>query len=291
MVLPVLLIVFLAACARAPVVTATLAPTATYVNPTETATSVPSPTPSPTVSPTPGCNESVGKVIEDEYQGVNIQSKIPILVYLPPCYGTGDKTYPTLYLLHGKPGNETYWIPFGVVQAADTEIGRNGSAGFIMVMPDIPEPLFCSTDGGPSSYEAEFTEGLLPYIESNFHTIRSPEARAIAGISRGGVWALEIGLTRPDLFKSVIALSPALSVNYPRPEYDIFFLAGKAQDYQKFFLAAGDMDWALGETTRLADTFAKQGTNYEMEIVSGEHEAKTWTNVIPSMLQFVTKNW
>jgi enterochelin esterase-like enzyme len=261
------------------------------VPPNATATSVPSPTPSPTFSPTPGCTESKGTVISDEYQGINIESKIPILVYLPPCYGTGEKTYPTLYLLHGKPGNETYWIPLGVVEAADIEIARNGSAGFIMVMPDIPEPLFCSTDGGPWSYEAEFTEGLLPYIETNFRVIRSAKARAIAGISRGGIWALEIGLTRPDLFRTVIALSPALSVNYPRPEYDIFFLAGKAKDYQKFLLAAGDKDWALGETVRLADTLAKQGSNYDLEIVSGEHEAKTWTSTIPNMLQFVTKDW
>jgi enterochelin esterase family protein len=193
--------------------------------------------------------------------------------------------------LHGKPGNQTYWIPLGVDKAADSEIESSKSAGFIMVMPDIPEPLFSHTDGGPWSYEAEFTEGLIPFVEATFRVIPLPEARAIAGISRGGIWSLEIGLTRPDLFETVIAFSPALSVNYPRPEYDIFFLAADAKKHQKFLLVAGDKDWALGETVRLADTFAKQETDYDLEIVSGEHEAKTWTNAIPYMLRFVTESW
>lgn len=240
----------------------------------------------------PTCAETEGTVVEDEYAGVYVEAQVPVLVYLPPCYQQNSSMYPVLYLLHGKPFDEHHWPSLGVVTDTDEQIDEDDLSGFVMVMPRIPEPLFSSTDGGPRSYEAEMTDGLMPYIEDKYRVIRSPAARAIGGISRGGVWSLEIGLHRPDLFGTVIALSPALAVNQPREVYDPLYMASHDQDFpQRILLVAGTTDWARPDTVRLANILASQPTRSELKIVTGGHEASTWELAMPLVLQFVVDGW
>lgn len=256
--------------------------------PSPTLTSVPSLSPTPTAA----CEESEGNVVEDEYPGVYVDAEIPVLVYLPPCYEQSGAMYPVLYLLHGKPFDENHWPSLGIVTATDEQIDQDDLSGYLMVMPKVPEPLFSSTDGGPRSYEAEMTNGLMPYIEDKYRVIRSPAARAIGGISRGGVWSLEIGLHRPDLFGTVIAFSPALAVNQPREVYDPLYMASHDQNFpSRFFLVAGTTDWARPDTVRLAGILANQPTQSVLKIVTGGHDAGTWERAMPLMVQFVVDGW
>lgn len=260
--------------------------------PTAYPTVTSTPIPQPTLTPTPACTDTEGMVVDDSYPGVHVAGQIPVLVYLPPCYNQGDLLYPVLYLLHGKPFDEHHWPSLGVVSEADDQIEQDGLAGFIMVMPRVPEPLFSSTDGGPGSYEAEMTDGLMPYIQSTYRVIDSPAARGIAGISRGGVWSLEIGLHRPDLFGTVIALSPALFVNKPRATYDPLYMAVHNLNFPpRMLLVAGTTDWARPDTVRLADLLASQPTQCEIQIEPGGHEAATWEEAMPAVIQFVVEGW
>lgn len=245
----------------------------------------------PTNSPTPECADNEGKVIEDEYKGVNVHAQVQILVYLPPCYDTENKSYPTLYLLHGKPYDRYHWISLGIEKEVNSIISQGESNGFIVVMPDIPEPLFSGTDGGPWSYEEELTKGLLPHIESSYKVMTTLESRSIAGISRGGIWSLEIGIQRPDLFGAVVSLSPALGVNYPRPEYDPYYLVKKASTHSKFLLISGETDWAKTETIRFFDFLVEEKVRAQIVVVAGDHEAQTWVSATPQMLTFVTQDW
>jgi enterochelin esterase-like enzyme len=120
--------------------------------------------------------------------------------------------------LHGKPFDEAHWDDLGLDEAAEAGIVAGEWSPLLLVMPHVPEPLFSQTDGGPGSYEQELLEGLLPAIGSRYPI---DHARlAISGISRGGVWALEIGLRHPETFGIVASLSPALALNRARPQYD-----------------------------------------------------------------------
>ncbi len=127
--------------------------------------SSPTPSPLPPSTPTPACNVSQGTVVEDQYRGHNVQQDVPVLVYLPPCYATMPGPLPVLYLLHGKPFTEKHWVDLGVVGAEQARPATTNAAHWILVMPRVPEPLFSSSDGGPGSYEDEFTRWLMPYIE------------------------------------------------------------------------------------------------------------------------------
>ena len=46
-------------------------------------------------------------------------------IYLPPGYGTSERNYPVLYLLHGSGDDQTGWIQFGeVLHIADKAINE-----------------------------------------------------------------------------------------------------------------------------------------------------------------------
>jgi enterochelin esterase-like enzyme len=290
--------VALAACAVTPAPTG-VSPSRTakpYV-PTATSTSIP-PTPSATPSHTPEptafvCGEATGHVVESTYPGAVLPKEIPVRVYLPPCYDQLVDSYPSVILLHGKPFTESHWQDLGVVDVVDEGIRQGGWRPFIMIMPLQPEPLFSETDGGPGSYEVELVQGLLPYVEGTFRASRAPRDRAIAGISRGGVWALEIGFRNPQAFGEVAALSPALAMNYARPTYDPLEIAkvGTGTLPGWIFLGSGDVDWARTKTVALADALAARGGTPELQIVTGDHISATWQALMPAMFRYLTAAW
>jgi enterochelin esterase-like enzyme len=237
------------------------------------------------------CSEPGGRVERVEYSSRLVGKYIPVLVYLPPCYSE-QKEYPVLYLLHGKPQDENHWMILGFDKVADQMIADGELEDLIMVMPEQPEPLFSQTDGGLGSYEGEFVMALMPFIEAHFAASKYPGQRAIAGISRGGVWSLEIGFTNPGLFAGMAALSPALNVNDARPEYDPFVLAQTMDEFvPHIFLASGDVDSAAGVTRRLHSILTERGVEHRYSTVPGGHEGGTWKQLLTEMLEYLTQDW
>lgn len=261
------------------------------------ATSSPTLPPRATASPypaaTPTCEETVGEVETLTYPGVVIPQEIPVRVYTPPCYEASDQiAYPAVYLLHGYPFSDSQWDNLGADELADQEIANEVWPPFLMVMPLQPEPLFRGTDGGPGSYESELLEGLLPYIDNLYRTDPRPRSRALAGISRGGVWALEVAFSHPGTFNTVAALSPALAVNSPRPDYDPFVLVHSAPRLpERILLLAGEGDWAREETERLSEVLTTMDVEHSLTIVPGGHQIETWEAALESVLSFLVAGW
>ena len=239
----------------------------------------------PTAAPTEACTEKAGSLEAGVYRGIAVAQDIPYNIYLPPCYEAQDEHYPTLYLLHGYPYDQDHWRDLGTIEIADDGIGSGNWLPFIMVMPLQPEPLFRSSDGGPGSYETELLEGLVPFIERNYRS--DPSIRALAGISRGGVWALEVAFRNPSAFDSVAALSPALAVNSARPPYDPLEIVANSNELpQKILLLAGDEDWAAVETKRLSEAMHEAGIEHMFRITAGNHSDKTWATMLTMIFDF-----
>jgi enterochelin esterase family protein len=222
---------------------------------------------------------------------VAVNQDVPARVYLPPCYAAeGDIDYPTAYFLHGKPYTETQWTDLGlpglVAEAADA----GTFPPMILVLARQPEPLFSGSDGGPGSYETEFLDGLMAAVDANFATMEGPQGRAVIGLSRGGVWALEIALRHPEAIRYVVALSPALAVNLARPAYDPFALAAEGDARAtRFLLAAGEEDWARAKTELFATTVAPRAAAAEVVLVPGSHTDSTWQALLPTVLAFLAQ--
>lgn len=243
--------------------------------------------PPPSPSPTP-CVEAAGQLIESSYPAAAVSGSVRYLIYLPPCYSGAAPGYPALYLLHGLPYDEQHWLNLGVVEQFEVGLVRGDWEPMLLVMPHQPEPLFTSTDGGPGSYEQEFLEGLLAHVESNYAADGS--RRGLAGISRGGIWALEIAFRNPQQFAALAALSPALAVNSARQAYDPMQLARTNDQLPaEMLLLAGDLDWATVMTSRLSQILIERDFTHHYLLVRGDHSDSTWENAMPQVLTFLTE--
>lgn len=270
--------------------TATPPPSAT-LPPTQT----PQPTLTPTATPLPACYGEPGEVVESLYPGAVVDGEIPMVVYLPPCYDESENRYPVLYLLHGFGSgmDETHWQQLGVIEEAEQRFQQGGEEAYIIVMPLQPDPIFINSMGGAGSYEQEMLEGLIPFVDAHYRTLAEPDGRAVGGISRGGVWALEIAFRNPDVFNSVAGLSPALHVNYVWPDYDPYELVRRGDVLPAhIFLSAGDQerDFRLA-MLELSAALEEAGVDHSAAVFPGGHENEAWQAVLPDLLDFLSTAW
>ncbi|HEY8563769.1 MAG TPA: alpha/beta hydrolase-fold protein [Pyrinomonadaceae bacterium] len=130
-----------------------------------------------------------------------------VLVYLPPDYEEG-KSYPSVYVLTGFTGrgkmllNDSAFTP-NFAERMDKLIDGGAIRPMIAVMPD------CFTRYGGAQYinssatgdyEDYLTKEIVPFVDENFQTIRSKNARAVMGKSSGGYGALVMAMRHADLF-------------------------------------------------------------------------------------------
>ena len=235
--------------------------------------------------PTEVCDQAEGEVEAGTYPAVAVPGELPYLIYLPPCYHQLSRTFPVVYLLHGYPYNERHWLDLGAEQVANQGLRAGNWPPFMMVMPLQPDPLFRNSDGGPGSYETELLDGIVSYVDKTYRS--DPSHRGLAGVSRGGVWALEIALRNPSEFQAVAAISPALAVNSARPPYDPFEIVSSGENLpREILLLAGDQDWAASSTERLSVALEVEGFRHSLVIVPGDHSDPTWAEAMPQILAF-----
>jgi len=220
--------------------------------------------------------------------------KINYLVHLPPCYEYyAERAYPVLYLFHGWPMDEQHWANLGLFDIADTWIVQKLVGPFIIVLPGVenPDGLYVNSSGGAQSFEGMIVAELLPRVDGMYRTIREPWARAVGGISRGGVWSLEIGLRNPELFEIVGGHSPALSLNRPYPAYDPYTLGRNGAPGQRLYLTAGDADWARAGAITLRDFLLESGADVTYQVHTGGHVDELWTLGLPDYVTYYTATW
>ena len=278
-----------------PTLTLTLTPTFTptpTLTLTPTLTPTPTPTPTPTSTPTPACAVGTGRMEQHTYLSQTTGDEQSYRIYLPPCYDQTDRRYPVLYLLHGWPYDEAHWDSLGADEAADAGIGAGTLLPFIIVLPGATEGLYVNTCGGERSFEGQVVNDLMSHVDSTYRTWAEREGRAIGGVSRGGVWALEIGFRHSELFAAVGAHSPALSVNMAPPAYDPFYLLGEpGVAALRIYLDAGDADWAQKSTQALHEALEAQGIAHEYVVHAGSHENGLWAANVAQYLAFYTAGW
>ncbi len=250
--------------------------------------------PSPTATSTPFlCPYLRGQTISDSLWSTAMVEQVSFLVHLPPCYEDfTDRAFPVIYLFHGWPLNEWHWINLGMREWGDDWISRGLSGPFIMVLPGLdPDGRYVHSSGGDHSFEGFVVNELVSYVDQTYRTVQQPWGRAVGGISRGGVWALEIAMRHQDIFGSVGGHSPALALNRPLPQYDPYLLAREDVSALRFYLDAGDADWARAGTLRLRDLLLEYGADVTYEDHSGGHVDALWSGAIADYLAFYTAPW
>lgn len=179
---------------------------------------------------TPPAGATVGGRLASPALGVTKR----YLVHLPPSYATHPgRIYPVIYLLHGLTGTEADWLTRGDLAAIADSLVASGGPEVIYVMPDGDNGWWsnwaatltgadCLTDPAIAESAATFcvaraaygdylADDLVRHVDATLRTIADRGHRGVAGISMGGTGALTLGLTRPDRFAAIVALSAPAS--------------------------------------------------------------------------------
>jgi enterochelin esterase family protein len=215
-------------------------------------------------------------------------------VYTPYGYETSGKKYPVFYLQHGGGGDEDAWTSLGrACQILDNLIAQGKAVPMIVVMPNASPNQLASPDvldplPSPSPMQQDRTseafhsggayvkglvEDIIPYVESHYRVIKSKEARALAGLSMGGIYTLYTTAKYPNLFDYIGVLSMGFT-----PDRDPIkeLTPVKTAGYKLYFVGCGESDFAYDNTKRLLKGLDDLGMKYTNFDKVGGHTWDTW---------------
>lgn len=204
-------------------------------------------------------------------------------VYLPPGYEHMTEELPVLYLQHGGGDNDASWATAGRTNfILDNLLAEGKMKPMVVVMPyGNPGGGFYSAVGVEADpYYKYFFGDLVPYIESHYKVKPTPESRAYAGLSMGGLQALNMVFFYADRFSYILPLSTGF---FPNQLTEVEALCADAAVQNKinqlklFWIAMGgekDIAYQNGENTKaLLD---KYGIHYNTNSYPAGHTFITW---------------
>lgn len=155
---------------------------------------------------------------EDErFESESVGKTMPYGVYLPKGYddeANKDKTWPLIIWLHGMWEDHKRFHGRGGAPELDKAVTEG----------TLPPCIFVTANGGSSSmymnrgkekYEDLISKDLLNHVGKKYRVGKDRNQRALMGISMGGMGALRIAFTHPDLFGAVAAHSSAVFAEDP----------------------------------------------------------------------------
>jgi enterochelin esterase-like enzyme len=202
-------------------------------------------------------------------------------VYLPPSYGKERRTYPVLYLLHGRNGTAADWTQAGLVNfILDNLIAGKRAVPMIVVMPWLHALPY---EAPPLESNDALTDYLLkdvlPLIEGKYPVARDRAHRALFGLSQGGAATLTIGLNHPELFSELAAYSTGA----PQAQLEKRLAPALARadalnrQLRMLWLGCGKQDSShIGIHDWLAQLFTAHGLKFTNHPTDGAHNWALW---------------
>jgi enterochelin esterase-like enzyme len=141
-------------------------------------------------------------------------------------------------------------------------------------------------------------EDVVSTIDQRYRTIPSAQARAIGGLSMGGMGALDLAFQHPDIWAVVGGHSPSIRLE---PDPALWFLKDQnfwdnnpiwlAQhqpglDALSIWLDVGTDDVWLPNIEAVHNALVDQGLHVAWHIFPGPHEAEYWIEHVPDYLRF-----
>lgn len=208
-----------------------------------------------------------------------------ILVRVPQGYETNKLRYPAIYMTDGNAhiGHTSSTVEFLarngrmsemiVVGITNTDRTRDLSPTHVTTtVAGGDSALQFPTSGGADKFLKFIETELIPDIEKRY---RTNPYRILAGHSLGGLFAIHAMVSRPDLFQSYVAVSPALQwdnqVAVKRAED--FFKARKEWDATLFMSLGhepGPIEDGFHQMKRILEKNQTKGFEWDAQLLDDE---------------------
>lgn len=132
-----------------------------------------------------------------------------VFICLPPSYFDGDKRYPVVYYLHGQAESPSSF-PLGNGDTLFQQFA-DGAKEFILVCIDGASNMggaFYVNSPVSGNWEDYVVNEVVSYIDKHYRTIPKRDSRGICGFSMGGYGAYNLAFRHPDVYNSVLSMSP-----------------------------------------------------------------------------------
>lgn len=212
-------------------------------------------------------------------------------VYLPPDYDKNSAArYPVLYLNHGGGGDDSKWSSTDAKSGGfagvilDNLIAAGKAKPMIVVMPNT-RPCATLTPSAPGNDDActqEYLKDIIPLIDKSYRTKVTREARAIAGLSMGGMVVMNVGFPHLETFSEMYVYSSghigeeslkkfedAYVEKFKDPAFNDLFRV-------PFYMSQGETDIALKNGQKVMAIINKYGIRNFWVLSDGGHEWINW---------------
>ena len=229
-----------------------------------------------------------GSIVERWFYSPELDRDMPYVIYLPPDYGTADRRYPVLYMLHGRGGHHDEWLAYGLMDVVDREILAGNIAPLIVVLPQGDTGYWADHTGDGPRWGAYLVLDLVPHIDTTYRTLREARYRAIGGLSMGAWGALHNSFTHPEVFAVAGAHSPSL-----RPDDGLLDFLGTGAEFAakdpveiaktspwlgtlQIWLDTAEEDPWLERAKELHDILTARGIDHVWQEYPGGHDWTYW---------------
>ena len=247
---------------------------------------------------------------EDFYSEV-LASQRTIVVYLPPGYGRDTRRqYPVLYLHDGQNvfDGQTAFVKgqhWRAREAADDLLLHRRIEPLVIVavyhagerrVAEYTPTRTRKLDGGSANLHAwMMTEELRPWIAARYRVLPQARHTAVGGSSLGGLSTLYLGLTHPQVYGKLAAMSPSVwwdhrvilkmvqTVRHPQRQL-LWLDVGTAEGSSPVTSAR---DVRLLKAMLVSKGWREGSTLQYLEVEGGDHSERAWADRLPAVLEFL----
>jgi len=242
-------------------------------------------------------------ILSDSFPMNSLASKTKIWIYLPPSYQHSKKSYPVIYMQDGQNLFDKATTAFGtewqVDETMDSLVSKGGQEYIIVGIGSgnerlheyLPYQSKMLGEARGKEYAAFITKQLVPYIDSNYRTVKARGGRSVAGSSMGALISLYCLMEFPDIFSVAGVFSCSFQVI---DDFHHVLYKDPGSKKIKVFLYAGDKESkTLVQYTELMKQELEKSKNIKvrtMYVKGGEHSEYYWQKPFLEYVLWLNKN-
>jgi enterochelin esterase-like enzyme len=234
-------------------------------------------------------NQAPGTLHHERFYSKLQQRMRRFVVYTPPGYElSGSRSYPTLILLPGTPGDENDWTSGGGFAEVmfDNLIAQGKMVPMLVVMHASDVLENGKRDDNLRQFEPLLIDELLPLVRKRYRVSSQPRLWAIAGLSLGGEFAMAVGLRHPELFRTVASLSGSLVPSSFANRFGQALAQAKAvsRDYRLIWVGCGSEDIFFDGAKAFAGQLQVAGIPHIFRQYDGAHVMPVFRQELAELL-------